>query len=201
MSFAAAELERLGGRGLAVDIGCGAGRNAIPLAEGGWNVLGVDLSVPMLAAAHVRARDLPRGRRFDLVRASMDALPLRDRCADLVVAHGIWNLARTSREMRAGIAEAARVSKPGAALFVFTFSRHTLPPDAAPVEGERFVYTAFSGEPQCFLTEEQLLNEMSLRGFEPDRAVPLREHNLPKPGALRSAGVPVIYEAAFRFRP
>jgi SAM-dependent methyltransferase len=201
MAFAAAELGRLGGHGLAVDIGCGAGRNAVPLAESGWNVFGVDLSLPMLSAAHERARALPRGRRFDVVRASMDALPLRDRCGDLVIAHGVWNLARTARAMRAAVAEAARVSKPGAALFVFTFSRHTLPPDAVPVEGEPFVYTDFSGEPQCFLAEDQLLDEMRVRGFQPDDAVPLREHNLPKPGALRSARVPVIYEAAFRFRP
>jgi hypothetical protein len=46
-----------------------------------------------------------------------------------VVAHGIWNLARTTTEFRRAIAEAARVARPGACLFVFTFSRTTLAPD------------------------------------------------------------------------
>ena len=34
--------------GVAIDFGCGTGRNAIPLLEKGWDVIGVDLSHPML---------------------------------------------------------------------------------------------------------------------------------------------------------
>jgi hypothetical protein len=84
---------------------------------------------------------------------------------------------------------------------VFTFSRNTLPPDAAPVAGEPFVYTQFSGTPQCFLTDAQLLAELAAAGFTPDTAVPLTEHNRRTAGALASAGgPPVIYEAAFRYR-
>ena len=65
-----------------------------------------------------------------LALAPMDALPVRAGSFDLVVAHGIWNLARSAAELRRAVAEAARVAAPGAALFVFTFSRNTLPPDA-----------------------------------------------------------------------
>ena len=89
------------------------------------------------------------------------------------------------------------MARSGAGLFVFTFSRSTLPPDARPVPGERFVFTQFSGQPQCFLTEEQLVTEMSVAGFVREPSVPLREYNLPRPGSLPS-GAPVIYEAAFR---
>ena len=45
-----------------------------------------------------------------------------------------------------------RAAAPGARLFVFTVSRHTLPPEEQPVAGETFVFTRFSGEPQVFLT-------------------------------------------------
>ena len=62
----------------------------------------------------------------------MDRLPLADRSCDFVIAHGIWNLARSAVEFRRAVAEAARVAAPGAALFVFTFSRHTFPPETAP---------------------------------------------------------------------
>lgn len=90
------------------------------------------------------------------------------------------------------------MAKPGAGLFVFTFSRHTLPAQIAPVAGEPFVFTQFSGEPQCFLTEAQLDAELRRVGFRRDPAVPFHEYNLPKPGTLSTGMMPVIYEAAFR---
>jgi ubiquinone/menaquinone biosynthesis C-methylase UbiE len=127
----------------------------------------------------------------------MERLPFRDAIFDLVIAHGIWNLAKSSTEFRGGVAEAARVIKPGGALFVFTFSRHTLPVRAKPVTGEAFVYTQFSGQRQCFLTEEQLIGELGAHGFTPDSRVPLTEHNRRVDGVV-SGGGPVIYEAAFR---
>jgi hypothetical protein len=81
---------------------------------------------------------------------------------------------------------------------VFTFSRHTLPPDAPPVEGERFVFTQFSGQPQCFVTEDELRSELLAFGFTPDPEVPLREHNRRHGRTLHAGGSPVIYEAVFR---
>jgi hypothetical protein len=128
----------------------------------------------------------------------MGAVPLPDASVDLIVAHGIWNLAASEAEFRAAVREAARVARPGAGLFVFTFSRHTLPESARPVPGERVVFTQFAGVPQCFLTAAELLAELAAAGFSPDPAVPLREHNRPAAGVLRGGG-PVIYEAAFRF--
>jgi SAM-dependent methyltransferase len=177
-----------------LDIGCGAGRNAVPLALAGAAVIGTDLSEPMLQAA--RARD--GGGHLQLARAPMHALPVRDRSIDLIVAHGVWNLARSGAEFRQAVAEAARAAAPGAALFVFTFSRHTLPPDTAPVAGETFVFTQFSGAPQVFLTRDQLVDEMHAAGFDGDPDFPIRELNLPAPGQVRVGGAPVIYEAAFR---
>jgi SAM-dependent methyltransferase len=181
----------------ALDIGCGAGRNAVPLAEMGWDVAAIDLSWPMLEAATARARRAHVEARVHAVLAPMERLPIADASIDFVVAHGIWNLARSSAEFRRGVAEAARIAKPGAALFVFTFSRHTLPPDATPIDGEPFVFTQFSGNPQCFLTEAQLVDELHTAGFELDESVPLTEYNRPQPGSVPT-GAPVLYEAAFR---
>lgn len=197
MRFAEQQSRQRGG-GRVLDIGCGAGRNAVPLARAGWHVLGTDLSWPMLEAAARRARDEQLCPRLHVALAAMHDLPVRDRSADFVIAHGIWNLARTAAEFRAAVAEAARVAKPGAALFVFTFSRNTLPEAARAVEGEPFVFTQFSGEPQCFLTEAQLISELGGAGFTPDFSVPLSEYNRPPRGMMRTSGPPVIYEAAFR---
>jgi ubiquinone/menaquinone biosynthesis C-methylase UbiE len=199
MDFARAELHRLGGQGTAVDIGCGAARNAAPLAAMGWNVIATDLSQPMLEAAIERVANAGLWARVQCLSAPMETLPVADASADLVIAHGIWNLATSSAQFRESVREAARVAKPGAALFVFTFSRHTLPDATAPVAGEPFVFTQFSGRPQCFLTEEQLLTEMAAAGFDPEPEVPLREYNRPTQATVQIGG-PVIWEAAFRRR-
>ncbi len=196
MEFAAREPWARAAERVALDIGCGAGRNAEPLAALGWRVIGTDFSWPMLRAAQGRDRTDPPHPPPLYCLAPMESLPVLGASIDLVIAHGIWNLASSVRQFRRGVDEAARVAKPGAALFVFTFSRHTLPDDVSPVPGEPFVYTQFSGRPQCFLTESQLVDEMARAGFDPDPSVPLREYNRPTPATVQVGG-PVIYEAVF----
>jgi SAM-dependent methyltransferase len=178
-----------------LDIGCGAGRNAVPLAQSGATVIGTDLSWPMIQAASQRRP----GAALRLALAPMGAQPVRDRSIDLIVAHGIWNLARSSSEFRRAVGEAARVAAAAARLFVFTFSRRTLRPDARPVGGETFVFSDFAGHPQVFLTRDQLIDELALSGFEPDPALPLRELNVPPQNQVRIGGPPVIFEGGFQF--
>jgi SAM-dependent methyltransferase len=180
-----------------LDVGCGAGRNAVALAALGFRVTGVDLSAPMLEGARDRIRVRGGAQAIDLVRAPMTPLPFADGTFDLVVAHGIWNLARTDAEFRAAVGEAARVAKPGAGLFLFTFSRQTLPLDAAPDPGEALVFSSWNGEPQCFLSEDDIVRELGEVGFERESAGPLTEYNARRPGALGFAGPPVIYEGTF----
>jgi hypothetical protein len=79
---------------------------------------------------------------------------------------------------------------------VFTFSRNTLPADARPIEG-RFVFTQFSGEPQCFLTDEQLDAELTAAGFVAERGT-LRELNRPAAGSVPLGSAPVIWEGIYR---
>jgi SAM-dependent methyltransferase len=198
IGFARAELQHRAAPLRVLDIGCGAARNAVPLAALGATVVGCDLVPPMLSAARERAIAQGVGARVHLVRATMDRLPLRSAAFDLVVAHGIWNLARSRIEFRAAVAEAARVALPGAGLFVFTFSRSTLAPAAEPVAGESFVFTQFSGEPQCFLTEHELLDELAAAGFRRDPPGALAEHNKPRPGHTLGRSGPVILEGTFR---
>ncbi len=189
MQFAKEEQQRGAGRRL-LDIGCGAGCNAVPLARMGWDVLGLDLSEPMLEAARQRLDD---PARLQLQLAPMDRLPVEDQSFDFIVAHGIWNLARSAQEFRTAVREASRAAKSGAPLFVYTFSRSTLPPEAAPLNGESFVFNEFSGRPQCFLTERQLIEELEAAEFESEPGHPITEY------AQQEAGPkPAIYEGIFR---
>ena len=190
MTFAAKELQTLPGARL-LDIGCGAGCNAVPLAQMGWEVLGTDLSGPMLEAATQRAQDGALTRRLTFKHAPMEKLPVKDHSYDFIVAHGIWNLARSATEFRQALREAARAARAGAALFVYTFSRNTLQPDATPVAGESFVFTQFSGNPQCFLTKSQLIEELGSVGFTQEPGTDIVEYS-------KTDKKPVIYEGIFR---
>ena len=196
VAFARAVHARAPG-GRCLDIGCGAARNAIPLADAGFRVAASDLSAPMLDAARARIAASGRPLAVGLVGSPMAPLPFRDATFDLVVAHGIWNLARSAAEFRAAVAEAARVARPGAGLFLFTFSRRTLPSDAAPDPGETFVFSSWNGEPQCFLTEEEIAGELGRAGFRRAAPGPLAEYNVPAPGMHRRGGPSAIFEGTF----
>jgi ubiquinone/menaquinone biosynthesis C-methylase UbiE len=112
MTFAE-EQRRRAGSGWVLDLGCGAGRNAVPLARLGWTVVGTDLSWPMLCATAKRAREGLLDDRLHLVLAPMESIPARDRSFDLVIAHGIWNLARSAAQFRRALGEAVRVPGQG----------------------------------------------------------------------------------------
>jgi hypothetical protein len=131
----------------------------------------------MLVAASARGIEAGVADRLAWAMAPMESIPTKGQSFDLIIAHGIWNLAPSVALFRRAVEEAARVAHHETALFVFTFSRNTLPPDVPSVPGEPFIFTQFSGQPQCFLTEDQLLQEMARVGFEPDPGVQLTEYN------------------------
>ncbi len=67
---------------LIADICCGMGRHALPLAEAGFEVVGVDASEMMLAAARRAGGD---DRRLLAVRADAANLPLRSASVDVAL--------------------------------------------------------------------------------------------------------------------
>jgi SAM-dependent methyltransferase len=94
-----------------LDAGCGTGRVAAHLRARGVDVLGLDLSVGMLAAARDHHPTLP------VVAGALEALPLRSAAVAGVLAWYSW--IHTAPEDLAPIAEeSARVLAPGGHLLV-----------------------------------------------------------------------------------
>jgi 2-polyprenyl-6-hydroxyphenyl methylase/3-demethylubiquinone-9 3-methyltransferase len=97
------------------DLGCGGGLLAVPLLEAGADVVGVDQSEASIKAAQRAARG--RGR---FMVGDARAVPLPDRSADIVLLADVIDHVR---DYQRALREAARLLKPGGALFVGTLNR------------------------------------------------------------------------------
>lgn len=101
--------------GVAVDLGCGGGRDAIHLAERGFRVLGVDVSPVALFLACRRARRADVRVGWCVARA--DRVPLAESSASLVVDRGCFHTLEEPARRRYG-ATVARLLRPGGRLFL-----------------------------------------------------------------------------------
>lgn len=105
---------------LVLDAGCGAGRHLVPLAQAGFQVLGVDRewSVVWDVKALLETGSLP----IRLAQGDLDSLPAFGGIFDFVlsinaISHG------DSRTFRAYCRELDRVLKPGGFLFIIVSPR------------------------------------------------------------------------------
>ena len=101
-----------------LDVACGAGLIALPLAEAGYRVDGVDLSEPSLEAARRRAPDAATFRRGDAT-----ALDADDASYDAVL---LFDMLEHVEDPAAVIAEAGRVVRPGGVVLFNTFNQTPL---------------------------------------------------------------------------
>ncbi len=69
-----------------LELGCGTGRVALPVAKQGATVVGIDRSASMLARARTRVRRAKLGSRLQLIRGDIRHLPFPDRSFPLVMA-------------------------------------------------------------------------------------------------------------------
>ena len=95
-----------------LDLCCGHGRHAVPLAQLGYRVTGLDLSRTLLARAAAAAGE--QGQRVGLVEADMRRLPFADGSFDAVLNlfHAFGYLEDEAQDELV-LAEVARVLAPG----------------------------------------------------------------------------------------
>lgn len=115
---------------VALDVCCGTGDIAFALAAKGAAVTGLDFSTEMLAVAKARNSTPPP---VQFLHGDAMRLPFADGSFDTVtVGYGLRNLA----DWRAGLAEMARVSRPGGKVLVLEFGK----PDWGPWRWLYFTY-------------------------------------------------------------
>lgn len=68
-----------------VDLGCGAGRHSILLANAGFDIIGIDISKSALRLARQWAQK-EKTEKIAFVRATMTNIPLIDNCTDAVIS-------------------------------------------------------------------------------------------------------------------
>lgn len=120
----AARLAKVPEGGALLDVPCGFGRHAIPLAQEGFAVTGVDRAAALLTEAKRRAGDATAAPAF--VLGDYRELPFADETFDAAI-----NLYTSlgylgDEEDTAVLAEIARVLKPGGRLVIETMHRDLL---------------------------------------------------------------------------
>jgi ubiquinone/menaquinone biosynthesis C-methylase UbiE len=105
----------LANQGTVLELGCGTGRVALPVVKAGAQLVGIDLSAPMLARARRRLVRARLTSRALLVRGDIRHLPFRSRPGfGLVMApYGILQSLTRERDLEATLQSVARVLKPG----------------------------------------------------------------------------------------
>jgi len=93
-----------------LELGCGTGRVAIPVAKAGATVIGIDRSDSMLTRGRARVRRARMGGRVRLIRGDIRFLPFPDKSFPLVMApYGILQSLLDEKVLTATLNEVQRV--------------------------------------------------------------------------------------------
>jgi ubiquinone/menaquinone biosynthesis C-methylase UbiE len=168
-ALAAARLARCPDGGDLLDVPCGFGRHAVPLAEAGYRVVGVDRSKPLLEEARRRAN----GARWPkLTQADYRKLPFGDASFDAAVCLFSSLGYLGDEEDTRVLAEIGRVLRPEGRLVIEIFHRDLL-------------VTVFREQDWSLLGEGRLLLEQ--RTFDPVAGIVQATQTLVETGGERES--------------
>ncbi|MDP2480802.1 MAG: class I SAM-dependent methyltransferase [Candidatus Palauibacterales bacterium] len=155
-----------------LDLGCAAGRNAVYLAERGFDVHALDASEPMVERTRQRLAEVldPAEAERRASVGTMDHLgAFADDSFELVLALGILHQARSEDEWRRTLFEVGRVLAAGGLLLVASFAPGTdlRGEGVRPVPGEAHVREVVGVGRLYLLVADELDRAMEERGLEP----------------------------------
>jgi SAM-dependent methyltransferase len=128
-----------------LDVGCGTGRVAVALAADGHEVVGIDLSVPMLRVAEQRRAALSAdvAARLSFQQAEMMTLDLGRDFALVVAPSRVFQFLLTTDAQRQGLAALRSHLRPGARLVLDLFDPlldRVVPSDEVTARGGELVH-------------------------------------------------------------
>ncbi|MGK5630565.1 class I SAM-dependent methyltransferase [Streptomyces sp. URMC 123] len=143
---------------LAVDVGCGAGRNLPLLARRGYRLLALDLHREMLTAA----RD-GRGAGGCYAQADACRIPLADAAASVLVCHGVLHNLPDREAIGRALTELRRVAAPAAVLSLNLFSSDHVDPALTRLGPDRFALD--NGQVMTLLPPHELRRKCTAAGW------------------------------------
>jgi SAM-dependent methyltransferase len=99
-----------------LDLGCGTGGHAIPLARRGYEVIGVDRSQGMLDAARPKVESAGVANRVTLVAGEITSVPAVARCDAALMMFAVLGYLATNTEVEMALASTRRNLRDGALL-------------------------------------------------------------------------------------
>jgi len=101
--------------GPVLELGCGTGRLALPIARAGIPIVGIDRSAPMLARARRRLRRTPDAP-LRLLRGDIRLLPFTSAPAftTVMAAYGLLQSLLREKDLAATLQAVAAITRPGA---------------------------------------------------------------------------------------
>jgi SAM-dependent methyltransferase len=116
-----------------LELGCGTGRVLLPLARAGHEVVGIDLSEPMLARGRAKLQAEPPAVRdlVTLLEGDMTSFDLGPRFAQIYCAFGSFHHLRTVEEQLACLERCSNHLLPGGTLVLDLINPDPAPSSAA----------------------------------------------------------------------
>lgn len=155
-----------------LDLGCAGGRNAVLLAEMGFDIYAIDGSYAMVEETRERVKKIlgEESAKKRIRQGSMNDLSFyQSGYFDLIIALGIFQNAISHKEWFSSLAEASRVLKTKGKMLVANFHVKSAPDGNLLVKdnSETHVYHGFGPNPMYLLNAEQHDAQFLSFGFVP----------------------------------
>ena len=180
-----------------LDLGCGGGFMAEPLARQGARVIGVDPSAPAIAAAKRHAEE--SGLAIDYHVGTGERLPVADNAVDIVVCVDVLEHVH---DLDAVIGEIRRVLKPGGLFLFDTINRTWLSKLVIVTLGEIVLRLGPRGthDPALFIRPEEL--RAKLDTAKSHHGVVAWRHRAQRPqSSVRCDLRPLAHDCDYLYRP